>query len=250
MGLFSVFVDHASWNANVHTALLRGFPEVISKTLNTQARLAGIRQLQNLRKDMTLRNDYTERSLYIGKGEGTDGLFWPALPTTPIGRMNAVVGSKSPYLAIQETGGTKQKAGSMPTKAGRGGDEKQVIPNYFRLRAMGSIGGGKGSFTARGKRRKGAGFFILGPGPRLKQPAIFWRQPRYGGTMVRRNRPGQGTLNKLYKIRLLGKKTQTVKATHFHTEAVRYYGTWAKFNATYQNVARMHAQMRKLAATK
>jgi hypothetical protein len=237
MGLFSVFVDHASWNANMHMALLRGFPEIISQTLNTQARLAGIRQLQNLRKDMTLRNEYTERSLYIGKGEGTDGLFWPALSTVPIGRMNAVVGSKSPYLAIQETGGTKQKAGSMPTKAGRGGDEKKVIPNYFRLRAMGSIGGGKGSFTAKGRRRKGKGFFILGPGPRLKQPAIFFREVGSPGA-------------KLMKIRLLGKKTQAVKATHFHTEAVRHYGTWAKFNATYQNVARMHAQMRKLAATK
>ncbi len=236
MGLFSVNVDHAQWNMSVKMMLLRGFPEVISETLNTEANLAGIRALQNLKKDFTLRNQYTERSLYIGKGTGTQGLFWPALSTVPIQRMNAVIGSKSPYLAIQEEGGTKPKAGSMPTLAGRGGDEKSPIPNYFRLRAMGSIAGGRGQYTTKGKRKRGKGFFILGPGPSLKQTAIFFREP--GNPHA-----------PLMKIRLLGKKTQTVKATHWHTEAARYYGTWARFNRTFENVARQHREMRKLGST-
>jgi hypothetical protein len=231
-GLFSVYVDHARWNANMNMILLRGMPEVISETLNTQAHLAGIRQLQNLKKDFTLRNQYTEGSLRIGKESGTRGLYWPALATVPINRMNAVIGSKSPYLPIQEEGGQKQKAGSMPTLAGRGGDEKAVIPSYFRLRAMGSIGGGKGSFTRGGKRRRGKGFFILGPGPTLKQPAIFFRELDHPGAP-------------LMKIRLLGKKTQTVKPTHWHTEAVRYYGTWKSFNQTFERTVQANREMRQ-----
>lgn len=235
MSLFRIMVDHAEWNANVNRAMLSGIPEVVAQVLNVHARLSGVRQLQNLRRDMTLRNDYTEKSLYIGKGAGSDGLFWPAVTTVPINRMNAVVGSKSPYLPIQEKGGVKQKAGSMPTVAGRGGDERSPIPNYFRLRAMGSIAGGQGQLTAKGRRRRGKGFFILNPGPVLKQRAIFFREP--GNTYAQ-----------IQKIRLLGKRVQVVKPTHFHSEAVKYYGTWAKFNQTFQNVMKLHQQMRKLAA--
>lgn len=239
MSFFRIMVDHAEWNANIHAALLRGFPEIIARTLNVHAGLAGMRQLQNLRKDFTLRNEYTEGSLHIGKGAGSEGLYWPASPTVPIQRMNAVVGSKSPYLPLQETGGVAQAKGkslAMPTLAGRGGDEKRPIPQFFRFRSMGQLGGTRQKYTTRGRRIRSKGFFILGPGPRLKEPAIFFREPGGGGA-------------RLMKIRLIGRKSQRVRATHWHTEAVRHYGTWKGFNETYARVAKLHAGMRKLAAT-
>jgi hypothetical protein len=155
----------------------------------------------NLRRDFILRNKYTEGSL----------AYYKANPKKDINRINAIVGSKQPYLALQEQGGTEKATGkklAMPTVAGRGGSFKNIIPKNLALRAMGQIKGTSQRFTKKGNRVRGKGFFILGPGPSLKAPAIFYRR---GGT--------------LHKIRLLGKKTQKVKARHWHRDAVNRYAT-------------------------
>jgi hypothetical protein len=195
--MFSAFTDMVKWRAAMNDALRRGFPQVVSNTLTQAARIVDKAQRENLRKDFTLRNAYTEGSLFI----------WPASPTQRIDKMNAVVGTKSPYLPIQETGGVERAKGkslAMPTVAGRGGDVKKAIPMPLSIRAMGQIGGTAQKFTAKGNRRKGKGFFILPAGPTLKGPAIFLRQGA-----------------QLLKLRLLGKKEQTVKARHWHTDAVK-----------------------------
>jgi hypothetical protein len=242
MSLLGVFVDTAQWRANVDKAVRLGFPEAIADTLNTTATTAAVRALMNVKRDFTLRNQYTEGSLHIGKmGTRYNDMIWPADPARKIQSMNAVIGSKSPYLPLHDTGGTERaasgKALAMPTVAGRGGDVKKAIPTYFRLRAMGAIGGGKQGYTASGRRRKGKGFFILGPGPTLREPAIFFREV---GT------PGAP----LMKIRLLGKKAQPVKATHWHTSAVRSVGTFAQMNATFERAMVSARAMRELAPSR
>jgi hypothetical protein len=201
---FEISVKYSAWQAAMRRISDTELPEAIAAGINRIAGGAAKAQAMNLRQRFTLRNKYAERSL----------IFFPAKPGKNINSINAIVGSRQPFLALQEAGGTEKATGrslAMPTLAGRGGDKGKAIPGRFRIRSMGTFAGNS------------RGFFILGPGPRLKQPAIFWRQPRYGGAMVRRNRPGQGTLNKLYKIRLLGRKTQTVKARHWHSDAVDKY---------------------------
>jgi hypothetical protein len=209
--MFSAFVDQAKWHMAMQDALRRGFPQVIANTLTQAARIADKAQRENLRKDFTLRNQYTEGSLFM----------WPASPTHAISRMNAVVGTKSPYLPIQETGGTERAKGkslAMPTVAGRGGDVKKAIPTPLTLRAMGQIGGTSQKFTKKGNARRGKGFFILPAGPALKHPAIFLRQG-----------------NQLLKLRLLGKKTQQVRARHWHTDAVKKI-TYRELNEIFTRV--------------
>ena len=208
--MFSAFMDQAKWREAMNDALRRGFPQVISETLTQAARIADKAQRENLRRDFTLRNQYTEGSLFM----------WPAKPG-PIARINAVVGTRSPYLPIQETGGVEKAKGksiAMPTIAGRGGDKRAVIPKMFSIPAMGQIGGTTQKMTRGGKRIRGKGFFIMPAGPVLKQPAIFFRR-------------GAGLL----KVRLLGHREQRVKATHWHTDAVKQI-TYAELLRIFERV--------------
>ncbi len=211
---FEIAVKYAGYREALRRWSDVDLPECIAAGINRIASGAALGQRNNLRQRFILRNKYAEGSLvyYPARAMGSKG-------PRAIASINAIVGSKQPFLALQEEGGTERARGkslAMPTVAGRGGNVRSVIPNRLRIRSMGTLG-------ARGKGSRG--FFFLPPGPRLNQPAIFWRQPRYGGAMVRRNRPGQGALNKLYKIRLLGRETQQVKGRNWHRDAVERYGT-------------------------
>lgn len=208
-------MDARAYYRGMKNMIRRGFPQVVAGVLTQGAHLVDRGQKENLRKHFILRNPYTEGSLFV----------LPANSSMPIGRMNAFVGSRSPYLPIQETGGTERAKGktlAMPTIAGRGGSKERVIPIPLSIRAMGQIAGMSAKTTKRGRRMRSKGFFILGPGPRLKQPAIFYR-PK-GGQMI--------------KVRLLGHKTQQVKATHWHSDAVKRL-TYQKMLAIYGKIARI-----------
>lgn len=235
--MFSVVVDAVDWRQRINWAIRKGLPDVVARTLNVTAASAQMQAVVNLRKDFTLRNQYTEQGLFIASPSAATigGRIWPAKGTN-IARMNAVAGSKTSYMELQEEGGTaraKGKSFAMPTITGRGGDEKKLIPKVYRLRAMGQIKGARQRYTKGGRSVRGKGFFILSPGPVLRQPAIFYRDPREKGA-------------RLVKIRLLGKRSQRIKPMHFFRAAVLSTATYAKMNATFDNVAKLNSEMKKL----
>ena len=154
--------------------------------------------------------------------------FWAANDKTPkqagynkkytvkldLNRINAISGTVSPYMPLQEAGGTqKPKIGAkfipMPTTAGRGGSVRKVIPKKFRL------GPGKPAFG------KGSPFFAL--------PS---------GIYVRVGKPSKsGKLAPMIMIRTLGESTQVVKKTQWHESAMKQWGTPENMQKAYIQAA-------------
>ena len=170
-------------------------PEAIAAGINRIASGVALAQRNNLREDFILRNQYTEKSL----------AYYRANPKKDIARINAIVGSKQPYLALQEEGGTRRpkqgKKVPVPTKTARGGNWKAPIQRRYTPR--------KGPLSSK--------FFILRPGAgttgakrriayQLQSPAMFKRE---GGLLV--------------KVRLLDQPSYHLKARHWHGRAVDKY---------------------------
>lgn len=131
-----------------------------------------------------------------------------------LNRINAVSGTVSPYMPLQESGGTqKPKIGAkfipMPTTKGRGGNLRKVIPTRFRL------GPNKPEFG------KGSPFFALPSG-------IYYRagKPSKGGG-----------LGPLIMIRTLGESTQVVKKNQWHESAMKQWGTPENMQKAYIQAA-------------
>ena len=179
-----------------------------------------------MRKQFILRNKYTENSLR----------FWAANDKTPkmagynkkytvkldLNRINAVSGTVSPYLPLQEAGGTqKPKIGAkyipMPTTAGRGGNIRKAIPKKFRL------GPNKPGFG------KGSPFFALPSGiyVRVGKPS---KLPRAAPGQARPLRP-------IIMIRTLGQSEQIVKKTKWHESAMKQWGTPENMQKAYIQAA-------------
>ena len=172
-------------------------PKAQVATINRVAGVVHSRSIRNIKSMFTIRNVYTERSVK----------FSPAKVRSSGVAGYAITGSISPYLPLQETGGVvraRKKSIVGPTAFSRGGGHgKPVLPRY-RLPKMGAIGMRKGRGRMQPARAK---FFILRPGSRLRQSAIFTRE---GGELI--------------KVRYLRKRPYRVKATHWHSEAVKKYG--------------------------
>ncbi len=185
-------------------------PKAQVATINRVAGVVHSRSIRNVKSMFTIRNVYTERSIR----------FSPAKVRSSGVAGYAITGSISPYLDIQEKGGTvraKRKYIVGPTEFSRGGSHGSPIKRKYRLPKMGSIATRKGGGRMQ---PAGAKFFILRPGRkssgynvraksryRLRQSAIFTRDR-----------------GKLIKVRYLRKKSYRLKATHWHTEAVKKYG--------------------------
>ncbi len=198
---FQITMKYEGYKKALKAIAEKELPHAAAAAINRIASGAAQAQRANLRERFTLRNRYSEGSL----------VFWEANPEKQrdFNKLNAIVGSKQPYLALQEEGGVERAKGrtlAMPTIAGRGGSMKYAIPRALRLRAMGQIRGTSQRYTKKGNRVRSKGFFILGPGARLQQAAIFRRQ---GGTLT--------------KLRLLGRVQQQVRPRHWHEDAVRKY---------------------------
>jgi hypothetical protein len=193
---FGIMVKYAQCMAALKRISDTELPAAIAAGINRIASGASLGQLNNLRADFILRNKYTERSL----------VYYKANPKTNINRINAIVGSKQPYLELQEKGGTRRpKMGSrvpVPTKAARGGNWRSPIQRKYTAR--------KGPLSSK--------FFILRPGAgstgmkrrisyQLDSPAMFKRES-----------------GRLVKIRLLDQPSYRLRARRWHTDAVNKYG--------------------------
>lgn len=174
------------------------FSAATAATINRIATAANGGQRLNIQREFKLRNKFTLGSLMMFK----------ASPKKDADKIDALVGSKSPYLPEQETGGMprtrrNKPAVSMPTKKARGGNWGKPVGARFRMDKIRSIGhrGSGGRMTP-----KGTPFFFL-EGGRLKNKTMFERRGR-----------------RLIRVRVITHGPIKLKATHWHTEAMAKFG--------------------------
>jgi hypothetical protein len=172
------------------------FSEATAAALTRVAHAAHSQSLSNIRRDFTLRNKFTLGSM----------IFYKASPKKDPEKIDAITGSKSPYLPEQDEGGEAlTRAGkpalSMPSLASRRGSWQRPVTARYRLGQLGTVGRRRnGKMTPNGAK-----FFWLSGGS-LTKPTLFTRQGK-----------------KLVKVRL---KTRPIhlKATHWHSSAVAKFG--------------------------
>lgn len=197
-----------------------GIVRAASEAVNTVASMAHVQAMRNLRS-MTLRNQYTEGSLRFlpSKAIRSNGKF------RDIEKINAISGTVSPYLPIQDTGGTiraKRKKRMMVTTAGRGGSPRRVIPKKLRLPNLGELGG-------MGHKKSSMGFFVLPSG-------VYYRKGR--GSKKKRALPGQPKPRRpLVMVYTAGQTTQIVKSRKWHADAMKRMGTWDNLATAFRQAA-------------
>lgn len=178
------------------------YPLVVAETVNSIAGFAHANTTKLLRTRMTLRNRWTEGSLK----------FYKANPKDDIKKINAITGSFSPYLPLQETGGKRlPKKGSKvpwPTLAARSGGkaERPVMRKY----QSGTLGEGQfiGALSGGGR-------------------GVFERKTR-----------GKKVTVKL--IRSLTQSSIPVKATHWHTDGIKPYLKQGLIEEEFVRQAKIH----------
>ncbi len=157
--------------------------------MNRACNASHSRSIRNIKSDLILRNQYTERSMILWKSKYKPG--------RSIDRISATTGSKSPYLPLQETGGVvraKKSKIPVPTLAGRRGKWRKPIPPSLRMNRMGAIGTEGSKF-----------FFMKSPGGKK---GIFYRKSK----------------KKIVKVRDISRRSYRIKATRWHSEAVKKFG--------------------------
>jgi hypothetical protein len=209
---FEISVKYAECKAALQRISDTELPEAIAAGINRIASGAAAAQRMNLRRDFILRNKYTEGSL----------AYYKANPKKDIARINAIVGSKQPYLALQETGGERRPVkGSrvpVPTMRARGGNWKAPIQRRYTPKP--------GALTSK--------FFVLGPAtgkvsPRAARAAAYRLQ---APAIFKRDASG------LVKVRLLNEPSYHLRARHWHTEAVNRYATMTNMQMAFMTEAR------------
>ncbi len=173
------------------------FSTATATAINRIATAANSGQRMNLSKDFTLRNKFTVGSLMMFK----------ATPKSDANKINALVGSKSPYLPTQEEGGQAvtrrgKPARLMPSLASRRGAWGRPVTARARLDKVRVIG----RRTGRGMAPKGTPFFWL-EGGQLRNKTLFERRGK-----------------KLVKIRIVTRTPVHVKSSHWHTQATGKFG--------------------------
>jgi hypothetical protein len=193
-----------------------GLALAAAETLNTVGSFAHAQSIRNMHKDFILRNHYSEGSMraYPVNYKRSNG------QVRDIARMKYITGTVSPYLPLQESGGVqkaRKKFIPMPTLAGRGGSKSKAIPASLRLDKLGPRA------------------FVLSPSngaPRVRHGKVVPHTLTKAAIFYRKSK------HRLVKLRLVDEKTQRVKPTHWHTEAVRRYGTYAVISTAYVQAAK------------
>jgi len=186
--MFSITTDVKAWTRKMNRVNKELLPRAIVATVNTAAKGSLARSLKIIRDDFTLRNEYTKKSLIIWKSKYKPG--------RSIDRINAQVGTKSPSLPIQETGGTiraRRKKIPVPTLAGRRGKWRKPIPPALRMNRMGEIGTEGSKF-----------FFMTSPGGKK---GIFTRKGK----------------KKIVKVRDISRRSYRIRPTKWHSKSTEYF---------------------------
>lgn len=176
------------------------FSQATASAINIVANKSNEQQKTVINNRFIVRNKYTIGSLKMFK----------ASPKKDANKIDAIVGSKSPYMDEQEAGGitrtrTNKPAAAMPTKAARRGNWSKSVTVRLRMDKIKTIGRRKGGKMAP----KGTPFFFL-EGGRLKNQTLFERRG-----------------NKLIRVRVIARGPIKLKPTHWHTEAMAKHGNAA-----------------------
>lgn len=210
--MFRITSNSAQYLAQLE-AIPKAMQAVTAATLTDVAQSVTKRSERNIRKSMIVRTDYTTKSL----------VTWKASASKPIARQNAISGTRSEYLPIQESGGkvkARRKVIAVPTNTVRGKDRRKRVPGKYKIDTMGDK-----AFVLRPSRsgsprtRHGKTVPYV-----LKRPALFLRT-------------GKRTLK---KVRDLGAKDYRLKAKRWHSEAVKTYGNWAYMSKVFARKARQY----------
>lgn len=139
----------------------KAVPHAVRNSLNRQAIATRKEWGKQVRKEFTLRNKWTERTLMVERVRGTNDP----------GRMFAVVGSTAPYMATQEFGGTKRG----------GGKHGAAVPTGY---AAGQMGARPRTKLVRGPHKLGRITLAKGAkrGNRRQRNAIAMAQARRRGS--------------------------------------------------------------------
>jgi hypothetical protein len=224
-------------NSREYLAALNKIPgamqAVTAATLTDTARAVTVRSQRNVEKSMIVRTKFTTNSIVTYKASGSK----------PIGSQNAISGTKSEYLPIQDAGGiihAQKSVIAIPTNKVRGKDRKRRVPGKYRIDSMAGkafvlrpttkdqgdeANWGKKKTSDRRQRyrrretfgRKRGGKMVA---YRLSRPALFYRDGK-----------------KLVKVRDLSKRSVRVKGTKWHTDAVKLYGNYEYMSRFFQQNA-------------
>ena len=161
-------------------------PKAVAGSINAVSLAAHRQSERNVRTRFTIRNRFTLRSLKR----------WSANPKPDIRRINSVTGTISPYLPLQEEGGTvraRRQKMAIPTKSARISRSKsRPVASRFRMNRIGQVSRGNKFFMMRSKAGK------LG---------IFTRR----------------TKRKLVMVRDLSVRSFHLRARHWHRDAIRKF---------------------------
>ena len=202
--IFRATMQDKAYQAALKSVSKAELPRARSAAINVVARAAHSQSERNIRAKMTLRNKYTLGSLK----------FYPSKVRSSGAAGYAETGTMSPYLPIQEEGGTvraHRKKIAIPTVQARGGSMGRVVLKKFRMNTIGPLG-------------KGHRFFML--------PSGIYYRPGVGRKHVK------GSPRPLVKVRDLSKSSIRVKPTHWHTEAVQKFGTQSMMAAAFVREAK------------
>lgn len=173
-------------------------PEVVAQALNETADAVTTAALKNINKRLIVRTKFTTGSLMrrgahpykaLNKARGRN-----------VARMFSRAGTISPYLPLQETGGTVQARSSripIPTLAARRGQKRRRISSPYSMRNLGDL--------------DGSGRFFMGVPKGGNRPLGIWERTNAN--------------KRLKLIRNLEKSTVWVPETNWYSDALRRYGT-------------------------
>lgn len=210
--IFKAIVHTAEYHKAMRQLTKAQLPRVQVASINSIARVVHSASERNLGERTILRNKYTVKSLRFSPAKVRSG-----------GRVGyAETGSISPYLPIQETGGTEKAARrkiAIPTTAIRLGKRRQgVIMTKFRLNRVGDIRTPSERGMKRAKYGSGGSRMFFAP---FRKPGFYFRSGK-----------------RLIMARDLSQKSVKVKATHWHTDAVKKFGTQSLMEAVFAREAR------------
>ena len=186
--MFSYEADVKKYNKTLRKLSSSAIPRAIAATLNRQAEATSAQALTNLKKKLIVRTPFTTKSLRVSKSR----------PKPDIGAMYSKAGTISPYLPIQETGGTipaREKVHAVPTLQARVG--KRKAGRISSAQKMSKIGSQVG--------RPGSKFFFMSS--RGGKKGIFYRKSK----------------KKIVKVRDISKRFIRIKPTYWFSEAVKKF---------------------------
>lgn len=187
-------------------------PQVVAEALNETADAVTRRSLRNLKQRLTIRTKFTINSLTRAGARPYHALN--AARGRNIQRMFSRAGSMSPYLGIQDRGGTvrprRGRRVPIPTREARTGRNlSRSIARRYNLRNMGNIGTDGRYFIGR---------------------------PKGGGRPVGMYERYQGN-KRLRMLRNLESAQVTVPASRWHTDAAQQLGTQTLIRARFKRAA-------------